>query len=158
MRQDCCRNRTHSVPSSRLAGHCVNCTTRRRAGCGNSSWGSLLRCTDFAFAGTSERASLRQRRHRRFRGVHDAWFAQVNDGDVVGMDFLPAIDMIEQLRRCALRVQQRRLDVVLREQAEQTIRLRLTERGVVIEEGNWEPQLYDVMSDWGHARNMNMVD
>ena len=30
--------------------------------------------------------------------------------------------------------------------------------GVVIEEGNWEPQLYSVMSDWGHARNMNMVD
>lgn len=30
--------------------------------------------------------------------------------------------------------------------------------GVVIEEGNWEPQLYDVMSDWGHTRNMNMVD
>lgn len=29
--------------------------------------------------------------------------------------------------------------------------------GVVIDE-TWEPQLYDVMSDWGHARNMNMVD
>lgn len=30
--------------------------------------------------------------------------------------------------------------------------------GVVIDETNWEPQLYDVMSDWGHTRNMNMVD
>lgn len=30
--------------------------------------------------------------------------------------------------------------------------------GVVIKDGEWEPQLYDVMSDWGHARNMNMVD
>jgi len=36
--------------------------------------------------------------------------------------------------------------------------LELGHGGVVIEEGNWEPQLYDVMSDWGHARNMNMVD
>ena len=30
--------------------------------------------------------------------------------------------------------------------------------GVVIEEGKWEPQVYPVMSDGGHARNMNMVD
>jgi 2,3-dihydroxybiphenyl 1,2-dioxygenase len=30
--------------------------------------------------------------------------------------------------------------------------------GIVIDEANWEPQLYDVMSDWGHARNMAMVD
>jgi 2,3-dihydroxybiphenyl 1,2-dioxygenase len=30
--------------------------------------------------------------------------------------------------------------------------------GVVIDEATWEPQLYDVMSDWGHARNMAMVD
>jgi 2,3-dihydroxybiphenyl 1,2-dioxygenase len=30
--------------------------------------------------------------------------------------------------------------------------------GIVIDENNWEPQLYDVMSDWGHARNMSMVD
>jgi 2,3-dihydroxybiphenyl 1,2-dioxygenase len=30
--------------------------------------------------------------------------------------------------------------------------------GVVIDEATWEPQIYDVMSDWGHARNMNMVD
>jgi 2,3-dihydroxybiphenyl 1,2-dioxygenase len=30
--------------------------------------------------------------------------------------------------------------------------------GIVIDEANWEPQLYDVMSDWGHARNMSMVD
>lgn len=30
--------------------------------------------------------------------------------------------------------------------------------GVVIDEATWEPQLFDVMSDWGHARNMNMVD
>ena len=36
--------------------------------------------------------------------------------------------------------------------------LELGHGGVVIEEGNWEPQLYDVMSDWGHTRNMNMVD
>lgn len=36
--------------------------------------------------------------------------------------------------------------------------LELGHGGLVIEEGNWEPQLYDVMSDWGHARNMNMVD
>lgn len=36
--------------------------------------------------------------------------------------------------------------------------LELGHGGVVIEEGNWEPRIYDVMSDWGHARNMNMVD
>lgn len=30
--------------------------------------------------------------------------------------------------------------------------------GIVIDEATWEPQLYSVMSDWGHARNMNMVD
>ncbi len=30
--------------------------------------------------------------------------------------------------------------------------------GIVISGENWEPQLYDVMSDWGHARNMAMVD
>jgi len=30
--------------------------------------------------------------------------------------------------------------------------------GIVIDENNWEPQLYDVMSDGGHARNMSMVD
>jgi 2,3-dihydroxybiphenyl 1,2-dioxygenase len=30
--------------------------------------------------------------------------------------------------------------------------------GVVIDEATWEPQIYDVMSDWGHARNMAMVD
>ncbi|MGQ2933908.1 MAG: VOC family protein [Sphingopyxis sp.] len=29
---------------------------------------------------------------------------------------------------------------------------------VVIDEATWEPQIYDVMSDWGHARNMQMVD
>lgn len=30
--------------------------------------------------------------------------------------------------------------------------------GIVIDKDNWEPQLYDVMSDWGHARNASMVD
>lgn len=30
--------------------------------------------------------------------------------------------------------------------------------GILIDEATWEPQLYDRMSDWGHARNMNMVD
>lgn len=30
--------------------------------------------------------------------------------------------------------------------------------GVVIDDATWEPKLYDVMSDWGHARNMAMVD
>lgn len=30
--------------------------------------------------------------------------------------------------------------------------------GVVIDQESWEPQIYDVMSDWGHARNMGMVD
>ena len=30
--------------------------------------------------------------------------------------------------------------------------------GIVIDQENWEPQIYDVMSDWGHARNMSMVD
>lgn len=30
--------------------------------------------------------------------------------------------------------------------------------GVVIDDATWEPQIFDVMSDWGHARNMNMVD
>jgi 2,3-dihydroxybiphenyl 1,2-dioxygenase len=29
---------------------------------------------------------------------------------------------------------------------------------IVIDDNAWEPQLYDVMSDWGHARNMAMVD
>lgn len=36
--------------------------------------------------------------------------------------------------------------------------LELGHGGVVIDEASWEPQLYDVMSDWGHARNMNMVN
>ena len=30
--------------------------------------------------------------------------------------------------------------------------------GIVIDKDNWEPQLYDVMSDWGHARNASMVE
>ncbi|MCB2059999.1 MAG: VOC family protein [Novosphingobium sp.] len=30
--------------------------------------------------------------------------------------------------------------------------------GVVIDEATWEPQVHPVMSDWGHARNMEMVD
>jgi 2,3-dihydroxybiphenyl 1,2-dioxygenase len=30
--------------------------------------------------------------------------------------------------------------------------------GIVIDQATWQPQVYDVMSDWGHARNMNMVD
>jgi len=30
--------------------------------------------------------------------------------------------------------------------------------GIVIDEATWEPQIYDVMSDWGHAYNMNIVD
>jgi len=30
--------------------------------------------------------------------------------------------------------------------------------GVVIDDATWEPQIYDELSDWGHARNMNMVD
>jgi 2,3-dihydroxybiphenyl 1,2-dioxygenase len=36
--------------------------------------------------------------------------------------------------------------------------LELGHGGVVIDDSNWEPQLYDVMSDWGHTRNMTMVD
>ncbi len=36
--------------------------------------------------------------------------------------------------------------------------LELGHGGIVIDEATWEPQLYSVMSDWGHARNMNMVD
>lgn len=36
--------------------------------------------------------------------------------------------------------------------------LELGHGGVVIDESIWEPQLYDRMSDWGHARNMAMVD
>ena len=30
--------------------------------------------------------------------------------------------------------------------------------GLVIDRDDWEPKLFDVMSDWGHARNMAMVD
>lgn len=30
--------------------------------------------------------------------------------------------------------------------------------GVVIDQATWEPQVYPVMSDWGHGRNMDMVD
>lgn len=30
--------------------------------------------------------------------------------------------------------------------------------GVIIDEATWEPKIYDVMSDWGHARNMQMAD
>lgn len=30
--------------------------------------------------------------------------------------------------------------------------------GIVIDEKNWEPQVYPVMSDWGHKRNMNMIE
>ena len=30
--------------------------------------------------------------------------------------------------------------------------------GIVIEPESWEPKTYSVMSDWGHRRNMNMVD
>lgn len=36
--------------------------------------------------------------------------------------------------------------------------LELGHGGVVIDEATWEPRLYDKMSDWGHARNMGMVD
>ncbi len=30
--------------------------------------------------------------------------------------------------------------------------------GIVIDEESWEPKIHSVMSDWGHRRNMNMVD
>ena len=30
--------------------------------------------------------------------------------------------------------------------------------GIVINDSSWEPQVYSMMSDWGHRRNMNMVD
>ncbi len=30
--------------------------------------------------------------------------------------------------------------------------------GLVIDEKNWAPQVYPVMSDWGHKRNMNMIE
>ena len=46
---------------------------------------------------------------RRFRGVTGARFAQMNGGDIIGIDFLPAIDMVEQLGRRALGAQQGRL-------------------------------------------------
>ncbi len=36
--------------------------------------------------------------------------------------------------------------------------LELGHGGVVIDEATWEPQLYDVLSDWGHTRKMAMVD
>jgi 2,3-dihydroxybiphenyl 1,2-dioxygenase len=36
--------------------------------------------------------------------------------------------------------------------------IELAHGSVVIDDATWKPQLYDVMSDWGHARNMNMVD
>lgn len=35
--------------------------------------------------------------------------------------------------------------------------LELGHGGVVIDDATWEPQIYDVMSDWGHARKMGMV-
>ena len=47
----------------------------------------------------------------------------MNRRNVVGIDLLPAVDMIEQLGRRTLRAQQGRLDLVRIEQAEQIFRL-----------------------------------
>lgn len=36
--------------------------------------------------------------------------------------------------------------------------LELGHGGIIIDDADWEPQIYSRMSDWGHKRNMNMVD
>ena len=65
---------------------------------------------------------LRLRVNCRLNGMPRAGLAKVNCGDVVGIDFLPAVKVIEQLGRGALRPHQGRLDLVLLKQPEQAIK------------------------------------
>src|SRR2546430_13800144 len=58
----------------------------------------------------------------------------MNRRDVVGIDFLPAVDVIEQFGRSALRAHQGGLDLVLVQEAEQVFRLHQSGRSVMIDE------------------------
>ena len=65
--------------------------------------------------------------------MHRVRLSEVDGGDLVRIDFLPAIHMIEQLGRCAFGAQQGRLDFVLLKQAEQVVRFGQARRRTVID-------------------------
>src|SRR6202035_5000749 len=72
--------------------------------------------------------------YRRLDRMHRASLADMDGGDVVGVDLLPAVDMVEQFRRRALRAHQGRLDLVLLQQPEQVFRLHQAGGRVVVDE------------------------
>src|SRR3954466_8352787 len=65
-------------------------------------------CGRFAF--TILENLFRLRIDRRLRCVRRTRLAKVDGGDVGGIDFLPAVDMVEQFGRRALRAHQGRFD------------------------------------------------
>src|SRR5476651_2002489 len=78
--------------------------------------------------------SLRLEFNRRLGRMHCTGDTEMDGGDVVGIDLLPAVDVIEQFGGGTLRAHQGRLDLVLFQQAEQVFRLHQAGGGVVVDE------------------------
>ena len=66
--------------------------------------------------------------------MHRAGLTEVNRRNVVGVDLLPAIQVVEQDVRGAPRPHQRRLDVVFFQQTKKNLRLHQAAGGVVVDE------------------------
>src|SRR3954464_8678389 len=87
---------------------CVICTTNQKRGCDNSS----LHCGRCSAANPARQNSAPRKMRRivnpqgsslfrpgvdpRFHAVDHPGLAQMDGGDIVGIDFLPAIDAIKQ--------------------------------------------------------------
>src|SRR6202021_311701 len=100
---------------------------------------------------TSVRASMRLRINHRLDAMNGAGLADMNGGDVVGIYLLPPIHMIEQLGRGTLRPHQRRLDLVLVQQAKQIARLHQSAGGVVIDHEFFAEQFGSPVDEGGDA-------
>src|SRR6202171_6286419 len=83
---------------------------------------------------------VRLRSYRRLHRMYRAGFAEVDRGDVVGIDLLPAVEVIEQFCRSTLGAHQGRFDVVLFQQPEQVFRLHQSASRVRSEEHTSELQ------------------
>src|SRR6266478_1539613 len=86
------------------------------------------------YCGVEGLLSLRLRINRGLNRMHRTGLTQMDGGDVVGIYFLPAVDVIEQLGRGTLRAHQGRLDAVLIQQPEQILRLHQSAGGIVVDE------------------------
>src|SRR6266851_5354887 len=86
-----------------------------------------------AFVFSAWRNSLRLCISRRLERMHRTGHTEMNRRDIVCKDLLPAVDVVEQFGRSALRAHQRRLDLVLIQQPEQIFRFHQPAGGVVIE-------------------------